>query len=713
MDFKEKYFFRRFTILKSIKKGAIIAALFVMQCGVLTAQQDTAIVLNEVTIYATQSALVSVGGERLPVRQIPMSISVIRPQQIQKLNINTIDEALLHVTGVTVIANDNMRSHYKTRGYNMSVMYNGLPSYGSLSISQQLDLSFYEQIEVLRGAAGLLQGTPGEQNISGVINLLNKRPTKELGINAAVSIGSWNNYRSEIDVNVPLNASKTLRSRWMVFGADRNFFYERAHQTKKGAYGIIEWNATPSTLISASYSYQNTKSDAVFVGIPAIRETSDDQSRNILQTSRSTNPTPDWDWTKWNTQDVFFSVNQKINQDWQVTLKANYREQTQENKYAWAGTITRTNMSSNYQRGYHHQDIPRFASALDVTGKFRLFNREHSVLAGLNLENFLDDKKQLSGYHMAEWGKLETVPDFGEIPYDNLNPQKMRITQNGLYGQLRLTVFEPLKMILGGRIGSVDAKQYNFTNSEWVDILEEKNKFTPFAGIVYTPLEQLVFYASYSELFVPQTEKRADGSMLDPRTGSNFEAGTKNKFFNNRLGFNLAFFYLQDEGRAYRVNPGEPVFINGGKVENHGIDLEINANPLQNLELNVGYTWLKTKITKSSSGDEGLAWSPVEPEHSVKFLGIYNIENGVLQGLSAGVGIMANSAKYASVLTPERKQDSYSVTNLFLNYTINSHFSFNLNFNNIFDKTYYARVGGNGDFFGEPFNISATVRCRF
>jgi outer membrane receptor for ferric coprogen and ferric-rhodotorulic acid len=168
-----------------------------------------------------------------------------------------------------------------------------------------------------------------------------------------------------------------------------------------------------------------------------------------------------------------------------------------------------------------------------------------------------------------------------------------------------------------------------------------------------------------------------------------------------------------DDGRAYRISP--TAFINGGKVENQGVDFEVNAIPLKCVELTAGYTYLKTKVIKSASDEknEGLAFSPVEPEHSFKFWGVYRFETGVLQNLSAGVCVMAYSPKWASVLTPERRQGSYAVANAFVSYAVKPHLSFNLNLNNIFDKTYYARVGGNGDYFGEPRNFSVSMRCSF
>ncbi|MEE0900054.1 MAG: TonB-dependent receptor plug domain-containing protein, partial [Bacteroidales bacterium] len=128
--------------------------------------------LEEVKITAKYLSPVSIAGELMPIRQIPQSVSVVNTERIKEMNITTIDQAMQQVTGVTTISNDNMRSQYKSRGYSMSIMTDGLPAYNSLAVSQQFDLSFFEQIEVLRGVSGILQGVPDGQSLGGVINLV-------------------------------------------------------------------------------------------------------------------------------------------------------------------------------------------------------------------------------------------------------------------------------------------------------------------------------------------------------------------------------------------------------------------------------------------------------------------------------------------------------------------------------------------------------------
>lgn len=695
----------------NMKKVLILAALF---ANVLAAyaQQDSTEVLDGAVVTTKYISPVSISGLELPVKDIPQSVSVVNPVRIKEFNMNTIDEAMRDVPGITTIANDYMRSQYKARGYNMSIMYDGLPSYNSLAISQQLDLSFYEQIEVLRGPVGMLQGAPEGASLGGIINLVKKTPGKAPCVNSSVSYGSWNNYRGEIDINAPLTRDGKLTSRWVFFMNDRDFFYDRSHAAKVGAYGVLEWEATKSTLFTLSYSFQDAKGDVLYNGIPAVRKNSEDQSRNHIDVDRAFNPTPDWDWTKWKTHEIFFKMNQDLTDGWKLSVKTNIRTQHQENKYGFAGTVSTDDNLSNYLRGYNDESIPRVTAAADVTGKFRLFNQTHYILVGANFENFIDDKSYLSAYTKYEWGDPSKVEDF-QIPYDMLNKSKMRVAQGGMYAQLQYAVLGNLKFFLSGRISTIKAAMYNFNDSDWVVALEPSLHFTPSVSLVYEPVKQVNIYASYSDLYVPQTEKKADGNLLKPRNGAQYEAGIKTSFWNNRLSFNAAAFFIRDNGRAYKVNPAENTFINGGLVENKGLDFEMNAYPYKGLELMASYTFLKTKITKSSSGDEGLAFSPVEPEHTFKLQAAYRFAGSVLDGFSVGAGVNAFSTSYASVLTPERDQKPYALLNAFASYRLNSHFSLYLNINNITDTIYYARLGGNGDYFGDPFNYTLSLRCSF
>lgn len=49
-------------------------------------------------------------------------------------------------------------------------------------------------------------------------------------------------------------------------------------------------------------------------------------------------------------------------------------------------------------------------------------------------------------------------------------------------------------------------------------------------------------YASYTEIFKPQTQQDLAGSVLDPMTGMSYEVGLKGEYFNGDLNASLALF---------------------------------------------------------------------------------------------------------------------------------------------------------------------------
>ena len=707
-----------------MKQLFLISVALLVSAGSLAAQNDTTRteVLGEAVISAKATLKTAVTGLDAPLKEIPQSVTVINPSRLQEMNIHTLDEVMQQVVGVSTIAYDNMRTSFKSRGYQMGVLYDGMPAYQSMSMSQQLDLSFYEQVEVLRGPAGLLQGVPQGLEMGGLVNLVKKRALKQFGVQAGVSYGSWNNLRAQADINIPITRDGRLRTRWVGFGQTRKFYYDRSKQWKAGVYGALDFDITPTTFFGVSYVLQYAKSNVLHNGLPATRVDGNDKSRNITAAPRNTNLTPDWDYTTWRTQDIALMATQKIGENWQAVAKANFRSQAQVNQYGFPGTISTATSSSNYQLGYNEESIPRVSVMADIHGTFKLFGLEQYAIVGGNYESFTDGKRGTSFYKnftFTDFGNLVEQVNASDITdavaqnYDNLPQSDMKISQGGAFAQLRLSFWNPLKIILGGRLGKVKADMYDFQESKWNNVISDKMRFVPYAGLVLTPVKEVTAYASYSSVYAPQTYQRADGSFIDPNVGAQFEAGVKTSFLDDRLCVNVAGFLMSDSGRAYKSDPNQGFWENGGKVDCKGFETEVTANLVPGLNVIAGYTFLDTKITKSSSGDEGLAWSPVEARHSGKLFGTYTIQNGPVKGLSAGTGLMAYSARTASVLTPERTQKPYAVWNLYLSYSFLEHFMVNASLNNVLDTAYYSRVGGNGDFFGDPRNFMISLNVKF
>ncbi len=120
----------------------------------------------------------------LSIRETPQSISVVTRQEMDDFNLNTLTEAMRHTTGVVVQHNDSDRVSYSSRGYTINnFQIDGMLNTFSF-MKSDADTIIYDRIEVIRGATGL---TTGAGDPSGTINMIRKRPTRELQAKAGVT----------------------------------------------------------------------------------------------------------------------------------------------------------------------------------------------------------------------------------------------------------------------------------------------------------------------------------------------------------------------------------------------------------------------------------------------------------------------------------------------------------------------------------------------
>ena len=110
------------------------------------------------------------------------------------------------------------------------------------------DSPVYESASVVRGSTGLRNGIgdPG-----GNIQMQRKRPTAETHFSVDAGAGSWGHYRTVLDGTVALNANGSLRGRAVAIYDRGGLWQRRAQQDGKTLYGILEYDLTPRTMVSA------------------------------------------------------------------------------------------------------------------------------------------------------------------------------------------------------------------------------------------------------------------------------------------------------------------------------------------------------------------------------------------------------------------------------------------------------------------------------
>lgn len=676
------------------------------------------VVVTSDSPYGTPTATVA-GKQAASLRQTPNSVSVLTREQMNDQNIVTTWDALSQMTGVTPISNDSSQSQFHARGAALESQQDGMPSAMPLSGYQQYDMAIYERVEVLRGPAGLLQGSGA---FSGTVNLVRRRPTRAFSTSAWASTGQWNNHHVEATVSGPLTS--TISGLAVVSGTDRNYYWERGEDRKALGYGVVEWRPRASTTLGLTAVRQRDRTPG-FSGLPTYTD------GRFLDVDRSFNPYPDWNRYEWDTSDVGLDLEHRLAGTWRLVGKVNRRDQRFlfHDGYPTTG-VSLTTGTATYARRESTFDYTSDSADVYAAGTVTLFGRGHDVVAGVNGARFVsqgrgvnpnqDPTLTLTNVVVAD---PPAVPEPTDLTYRT--GSRSRTQQYGGYGMLRSRLTSRITTVLGGRWTSYDNRSKAIapsTPTDWTQGAQAHAQFTPQAGLVVDVLRQVSLYGSYAEIFAPQTQRRVDGSILDPRIGGQWEVGLKGEHMNGRLRTALAGFQIHDRNRSYPDPVNTGFFVPLGEVRSQGVDAEVTGRLAANWDVSTGYTWLDTKYLVNPT----LAGQPISywyPRHAMKFWSTWRATTTRLAGLVVGLGVQAagksasgtdtlNSAGQVTVFA--RRQDAYAVATVNLSYPVRPGLVLTVQGNNLFDQAYYTRLGGTNTYnsFGDPRNVQVSLRWQ-
>lgn len=669
--------------------------------------------------YAPETAAVA-GKSPAPLIEIPQSVSVVTRTQIEDRNLFTIGEAMQTVAGVTVMPFDGSYPDYRARGFVLDYAYDGIPSTFSSGVPE-FDLVIYDRLEVQRGPTGLFRGSgsPG-----GTINLIRKRGQQELAVSGALSAGSWNNFRGEFDIGGPIDAAGRLRVRAVASLIDRDYFQDKSHTQRMLAYGAIDYDLTPTTTIGASITYQNNKANTPMNGQPAygllINGRTHPLTGQFLNFPRSFQHLPSWNVFKDTTIEYAAEVQQKVG-DWSLVVRALGRDipRSWVDAFIMPGTgVDPVTLTATYVN--RRSDVENGKRAVDAyaTGPFTLFGREHELVLGYSY-----DQRTTSSLARTQISQGRfSIFDADSVPFTPgafTSGSETDLRQSGFHGQLRFRPFDPLTIVVGARVSDFTNRTRAIAPSvptAWTTNPNSKvrDKITPSVGAVLHLAENVTLYASYSDIFNPQTQlRRIDGRdvPLDPRVGAQYEAGLKGRFLDGRLNASAAVFRSKDKNRALTDldNPG--FFLQAGVVRIEGFEFEVTGSPIPGMEIVASYTNVKTEYEVGTAAQIGTPFDLNTPRHTYKLFARYEPE--ALGGAFASVGLNGQSRIVES--SQLRQQPPFAVASGQVGYRINEHFRAFLSVNNIFDKVYYQRVGSINtyNFYGEPRNFLITLRAGY
>jgi len=290
----------------------------------------------------------------------------------------------------------------------------------------------------------------------------------------------------------------------------------------------------------------------------------------------------------------------------------------------------------------------------------------------------------------------------------------------GMYAATRLSITDPLSVIVGVRTTDYSATTNNVSGVR--SNQQNSGIVTPYLGAVYDLNDTYSLYASYTDIFNPQTAETESGTKVEPIRGKSYETGIKGEWLDGRLNASAAYFRTEQQNKAVlddglTTPTGGDAYKAGTGQETDGIDLEIAGALTPNWNLYAGYTYLHFRRVDSDGRSD--------PSHLFKASTTYRL-SGPLDRLTVGAGVKAQSNIRAisspagqpvngvSAGATDVNWSGYAIWNAMAKYQVTDDTSVSLNVDNLFDKHYYTQYGFYaGAIYGDPRNMSVTVSTAF
>ncbi|MFK3774288.1 TonB-dependent siderophore receptor [Pseudomonas sp. NPDC089406] len=678
----------------------------------------------------------------LSLRETPQSVSVMTNQRMQDQNLRSIGQVLEQTPGLSVQSPGSDRLYVFSRGLAIdNYQYDGMPT-TSFAFSQALpqalsDMAIYDRVEVVRGATGLMSGT-GDP--SGTVNLVRKKPTSTFQGHISAGLGSWDLYRTEVDVSGPLTDNGAIRGRAVAAYQQGNSFTDHLQQEKTIVYGVTEMDLTPDTLFTLGVEYLNSDPRGFSTtGLPVVGSVGGNGFQYNMP--RSYNGASRDSTNRQESVNTFASVEQKLANDWTLKVGANYLYGTRDYDSIIVGTTTGfLNPSTGSGLSYTATkgDNTQKQRGIDImlSGPFEMLGREHELVMGFNYQSY-ENRRNGYGNLLANGtsnngvsGKPVNVWDwnnYAPVASYNFNREDDDIDQRqtGAYLATRLKPTDDLSVILGARVSDYkyDASfKYHVANLQPYDTddsVKVSGEVTPYAGVVYDLNDVHSVYASYTSIFKPMPYRTQQGKLLDPREGDNYEIGLKSEYFGGRLNTAIAVFEVKLDNDAI---PDGTVEGTGGivtaykpeKTTTKGIDMEISGELAPGWNLLASYTYSRVK------DKDGERVKTTIPTDLFKVWTTYQLP-GELDKLTVGGGVNWQSGMHFTVdnwrlNSPVTvKQGDYAVASLMARYQFTPKLSATATVDNLFDKKYYSSLDDNfySASYGNPRNFLITTRYEF
>ncbi|WPN24555.1 TonB-dependent siderophore receptor [Pseudomonas marginalis] len=630
------------------------------------------------------------------LRDIPQSISVIPATVLKDLGSTNVERALEFAGGVSKQNNFGGLTlyEYSVRGFTTSEFYQDGFS-ANRGYPSTPDAANIERIEVLKGPAASLygRGDPG-----GTVNIVTKKPQPEAFTTVQTSAGSWDRYRTAVDVNTPLDGEGNVLSRVNLAVEDNHSFRDHVQSKRVFVAPSFSWQLDPDTrlLVESEFVRHSSTFDRGVVDAPGV--------------SRSTflGEPNDGDIDNHNNR-IQATLEHHLNDAWKLRLASHYKQgslwgDASENRALNVDGHTLDRRYRERSMGWHDS-----ITQLELRGLFDIGSWQHELLIGTEYEDYR---------------KKERVTAIGgsRYPIDLYNPVYGQPKPNGtrsgtdffeqtksqaLNLQDQIIFTDRLRGMVGARFEHFEQSTDDFARNH-AKSRQTHDALTQRAGLLYQLTPQVGVFANASTSFKPNSGLDANGKTFKPEEGVGYEVGIKSELFDDRLSATLAAFHIEKEN-VLALDPATNTSRAMGKARSQGFDLQLTGQVTEAVRVIGAFAYIDAEVTK---GDKAIpAGSRIlgVAKRSGSLLGVYEFQDGVLRGSDLGAAFTYVGDRSGEAGT-RFELPAYHTVDLLAHYKATQNVTVGLNLNNLFDEKYYERSYSNYWINpGEPRNLTVSL----
>lgn len=583
--------------------------------------------------------------------QIPQNVQVVTSQAIRDQQILDISEGLTrNVSGATYSADESWGnySNIMARGGRITALRNGLNvkmPWGPLLE----DMSMVDRVEFVKGPAGFMFANAEP---TGLYNVVTKKPTGVEHGEASVTLGSFDTYRSAVDLDGKLSGDGRLLYRINLMGQLKNSHRDYDFNNRYSVVPVLTYRLNEKTSVTAEYTYQNIQMAMLGSSYLFSLKMGDlPATTSMLE--------PNLDPTKMREHNVYLSLDHQLADRWKFTTKLGYLNYMQEGASIWPSYPAGLAGNGDLIRSIANWDAAGQAKLgqMFINGDLVAGGITHRILGGLDVsyKNYFADFYQffdITGYdnfgnsipfniYNPVHGFIPTqfLPKFDRsLPLRQRGAGTMGESSSSVYLQDELRFAkERVRLTLAGRYTTL--KQHSFGT------YSNDKKFTPRIGLSVSVANNLAIYGLYDQSFVAQQGMDSANKPFIPLTGTNIEAGVKKQWFGGKWNTTVSVYNITRNNLISYIPGPEFKAIQTGQTRTRGAEVDLAGEILPALNAIVNYAYNTAEITKDEDPTKigGPVDGPGFPKHISNAWLTYQLRLNKTGGLgfSAGYQFMA------------------------------------------------------------------------